>query len=701
MNPIKKTPSTQFANHVFSHAVMKQMLPKHIYDNIVSAANGSENINSTYLDTIAHAMKEWAISFGATHFTHWFQPLTGMSAEKHDAFINLETSDTIIENFSGKELIQGEPDASSFPSGGLRNTHEARGYTAWSPSSPVFLWKLGNSLTLTIPSIFYSWTEHALDSKIPLLRSDKKLSCAVLRLLNLINVKASSVFSTLGIEQEYFIIDKSLRDLRADLVLLGRTVFGASPAKAQELQDHYFGAIKERVMLYMQEFEERALELGIPVRTRHNEVAPAQHEIAPIFEKTSLAIDHNLLLMELMRQVAEKHDLSVLLHEKPFAKINGSGKHCNWSLSTDTGINLLDPTETPENNLTFLILVTAVLHAVDKHAELLRASIGSLGNDSRLGGHEAPPAIISVYLGSAMEAFLDNIEKEGTHTSSKKAQFNIDISGIPTLSKDHADRNRTSPFAFTGNKFEFRAVGASANPSLAITTLNAIVAESLNEILDKITCSLTQEKQAHNELSKYVIPIIQSYLKNSKRVRFSGDNYSLLWQEEAKRRGLACHKNALSAFEIFHHQKTHLLFKDIFSKNELLSRYSILKDTYINALNIQTRLMLELFNTQILPACLNYQKMFAKSLLSLKDLGLSSSLQTQRLKELLLAIDDAIENANLLISYFHNKENDLNFIISKLIPSSELLRKKVDLLEQIVDDKKWPLPKYREMLFII
>lgn len=515
----KISPSDLFGSHVFTRKIMQQMLPREIYKNIINAMEGSEKIRPEYADTIAVAMKEWATALGATHYSHWFQPLTGASAEKHDSFIDWKTSDEVIEKFSGKQLLQGEPDASSFPSGGLRSTYEARGYTGWDPTSSVFVWQGGDGLTLCIPSIFFSWTGDVLDTKIPLLRSDKKINDALLRVLKLTGIPAQFVFSTLGCEQEYFVIDRGLRNLRPDIVLTGRTVFGAASPKGQELQDHYFGSVKDRILSYMQDFETAALRLGIPVKTRHNEVAPAQHEVAPVFEKSSAAVDHNILLMELMRQIAAKHQLSCLIHEKPFQGLNGSGKHCNWSLSTDTGINLLDPTETPGQSLHFLILLTAILNAVHKHSALLRASIGSAANDFRLGGHEAPPAIISVYLGGEIEKILQNIEQKGSHSDvTAKNLYDLGLMVIPDLTKDNTDRNRTSPFAFTGNKFEFRAVGSSANTAFPMTVLNAVVAESVNLMMDEIEAKLDlkKSKPSLQKLGEAVIPVIRKYLKSSR-----------------------------------------------------------------------------------------------------------------------------------------------------------------------------------------
>jgi glutamine synthetase len=699
--------SEKFGAQVFNRTIMQKMLPKEIYVNVINAVEGREKIKPEYADTIALAMKEWAINLGATHYSHWFQPLTGASAEKHDAFIDWSAPDKVIEKFSGKQLIQGEPDASSFPSGGLRSTYEARGYTGWDPTSPVFVWKAGDGVTLCIPSVFFSWTGEVLDAKIPLLRSEKKLNDAVLRLLKLTGIEAHQVYTTLGLEQEYFVIDRAWRSLRPDLLLIGRTVFGANPPKGQELQDHYFGSVKDRILSYMADFEHTAFMLGIPVKTRHNEVAPAQHEVAPVFEKSSAAIDHNILLMELMRQTAAKHQLACLLHEKPFKDINGSGKHSNWSISTDTGINLLDPSETPENNIHFLILITAILNAVYEHSALLRAAIGSAANDYRLGGHEAPPAIISVYLGNDLEGVLDNIAEKGSHTrTGSNLKYDLGLVVVPELTKDNTDRNRTSPFAFTGNKFEFRAVGSSSSPALPITVLNAIVADSVNRILDEVEENLKNHKKPSKaELVEAVLPVIRKYLKHSKGVRFHGDNYSQAWVQEAKRRGLPNITKSVHAFEALVDKKTVAAFQGILQKNELQSRYEILTDIYINNIKIEAKLMIDMFRTQILPAAIRYQRDLADSL---EEIGSKAApRQNKLLNELTKGIEAALKNldavedvleASLKIESLEKRGVAFG---EKVSEKCDDLRESVDHLETLVDDAYWPLPKYRELLFLV
>lgn len=711
LNDLKTAGSSEtFGINVFNRSVMQKMLPKEVYKNVLQAIEGKEKIRPEFADTIAAAIKEWAISKGATHYSHWFQPLTGASAEKHDAFIDWNAPDQMLEKFNGKQLIQGEPDASSFPSGGLRSTYEARGYTGWDPTSPIFIWEGGDGVTLCIPSVFFSWTGDVLDQKIPLLRSDRKIHDASMRLLNLLGIPASYVNSTLGCEQEYFVIDRAWRNLRPDLVLAGRTVFGAESPKGQELQDHYFGAVKDRILCFMQDFENAALKLGIPVKTRHNEVAPAQHEVAPVFERSSLAVDHNILLMELMRQIAVKHDLACLLHEKPFDGLNGSGKHCNWSLATDTGINLLDPTDIPENNLNFLILITAILKAIHDHSALLRASIASASNDFRLGGHEAPPAIISVYLGEELEAVLQNIEEKGAHMrASKKNKYDLGIPVTPDFTKENTDRNRTSPFAFTGNKFEFRAVGSSANPSFPMTVLNVIVAESLNGILDEIEQALSEKPAAKKNLLEVALPVVRKYLKASRDIRFAGDNYSEEWSKEAKRRKLPIIKKSIDAFEALKIGKTIKAFQGILTEQELHSRYEILVETYCHSVNIETKLMLDIARSQILPAAIQHQKDLATSLTGYVGIIRSAKGIKGQVKilnslsttiEKFIAAIDRVSAAQTKAAAIKKLEQRGQAFCYKVLPECEALRIIVDNLEIHINDAIWPLPKYREILFI-
>ncbi len=704
----KRASSENFGLHVFNRSVMQKMLPHDIYKNVICAQDGQEKIKPEFADSIAVAMKEWAISLGATHFTHWFQPLTGASAEKHDSFIEWMAPDKMIEKFIGKQLIQGEPDASSFPSGGLRSTYEARGYTGWDPTSYVFVWKEGNSVTLYIPSIFFSWTGDVLDSKIPLHRSEKKLSEQILRLLKLTGIKAKRCFTTVGLEQEYFAIDRFLRDLRPDILLAGRCVFGASSSKGQELQDHYFGSVKERILCFMDDFERAALKLGIPVKTRHNEVAPAQYEVAPVVERATLAIDHNIQLMELMRKIALKHDLACLLHEKPFHDLNGSGKHCNWSIATDTGINLLDPSDTPEENLNFLILLTSILHAVYEHAELLRASIGSFSNDARLGGHEAPPAIISVYLGETIEKMLNDIEEHGFHKrNSKKNKYDLGILVLPDLTRDYTDRNRTSPFAFTGNKFEFRALGSSQSAAMSVTVLNASTASSLKNILDEIEKNLQGKGKTHNDLIEAIVSVIRKYLKISKNIRFSGDNYSEKWIKEAKDKKLLNIQKSIDAIPAFLSNKTKKIFSGILNEHELKSRYDIFTEHYSHHVNIETNLMIEMFKTMILPVAMKQEKMMAKTILNCKAAGVKNlKEQKEHLNRFSQIVEKAIKVCKDL-EIEQKKAEKVSFdkraklFCTKILPIHQEFRKLVDEIESIVDDNSWPLPKYRELLFLL
>lgn len=708
-NPDKSKTSENFGSNVFHLREMKKTLPKEIYQNVLNAYNGKETLKEEYANAIAIAIKEWALSHGATHYCHWFQPLTGASAEKHDSFIDWTGPSEVIEKFSGNQLIQGEPDASSFPSGGLRSTYEARGYTSWDPTSPPFIWEGGDGKTLCIPSVFFSWTGDVLDFKIPFLRSEKKINDAAVRLLNLMGIETESVASTLGLEQEYFVIDRTLAILRPDLLLTGRTLFGASPSKGQELQDHYFGAVKDRILSFMCDFENAAIKLGIPVKTRHNEVAPAQYEVAPIYEKGSAAIDHNILLMEIMRQTAEKHRLCCLLHEKPFAGLNGSGKHMNWSLLADNRLNLFSPSETPENNLHFLVLITAVLRGIHQHAGLLRASVGSAHNDHRLGGHEAPPAIMSVYLGEELEEVLHDIETTGNHIrKTKKGKVSLGIPSLLDLPKDTSDRNRTSPFAFTGNKFEMRALGASANPSFSATVLNAAVAESLNLILDEIESSLEKKNPTKEEILKTTINVIRKHLKVSLPIRFSGDNYTAEWAKEAKKRKIPNIAKSTYAFETLLTQETKHLFNGILTDAELKSRYEILLEHYSQHTNIEAKTLIELYRTSILPAALKMQTETASAIIELKKID--GKFPSKEQKKLLHHLSHLIE-LSLTLSQTLEKERSeaeklplikmAKAFCGSVAEQMESLRKIIDELEQTVDDRFWIFPKYRELLYLL
>jgi glutamine synthetase len=662
---------------------------------------GKTRFDASYADAIAEGLKNWALHNGAHAYTHWFQPLTNSTAEKHDSFLSWdENFRTAIDRFRGKELLFGEPDASSFPSGGLRSTHQSRGYTAWDPASLPFLWETAEGRTLCLPSLFYSWKGDALDHKIPLLRSDQKLRTAVMRLLSLCKIKAGSVFSTLGIEQEYFLIDQSLYASRPDLLLAGRTVFGAAPSKGQELEDHYLGAMKEHVMAFIRLFEEEALQLGIPIKTRHNEVAPSQYETAPLFEKASIAADHNLALMEVMRQSAAKLGLVCLFHEKPFAKFNGSGKHNNWSLATDTGLNLLDP---KGNSFVFLILLTAIVRAVHEHAGLLRASIASAGNDHRLGASEAPPSILSIFLGDSLQKIVQEIIQDKPISASMARKIDIGLEHLPLHDTDASDRNRTSFFAFTGNKFEFRAVGASASSAFAISILNAIVADSLELLIDGIEGELKDQKECSLEIA---LPILKKYLKIASVVLFDGDAYSVEWREEAQNRGLLNIQHSFHAYDKLRKPKSVRVLEGVMSEQELESRFEVFVEQYAKTISIESNLMLELFLTQILPAVERDLHRRLELLQSGKAVGISSPIQRKLIDEINAGLEDAFSLAEE-ISELKRQSSDFGWeakakVYCELVaPKMEKMRKRVDALECLVEDHLWPMPKYRELLFHI
>jgi glutamine synthetase len=689
-----------FGQETFHRGIMEKMLPRNVWMNLKEAIEGKGKLNPSHAQTIADAMKDWAVKNGATHFCHWFLPQTGLAAEKHDAFVDWNSRGELIEKFSGKQLMRGEPDASSFPSGGLRSTSEARGYTVWDPTSLPFLWEMGGTKVLCQPSIYFSWTGKALDMKIPLMRSDAKLNQAALRLLNLFEIEASSVFSTLGCEQEFFLIDRAFYLLRPDLILTGRSLCGASPAKGQELEDHYFGTIKERIGAFMVDLEQRAYALGIPLKTRHAEVAPAQFEFAPLFERASVAVDHNILLMELMRQIATQYNLACLFHEKPFARMNGSGKHCNWSLATDTGLNLLDPNQ-PQ--LLFLIMLTAVIYAIHDYSTLLRASIATPGNDHRLGGHEAPPAIISVYLGESLERWLNSIEEDRAHQSKTGQSLDLGIPPIPDVLLDETDRNRTSPFAFTGNKFEFRAVGSSQNCALPISVLNVIVASSLNQIIDEIEKGM-MKKKPFKDVS---LDVVRKFLKASRAVRFSGDGYSASWRKEAKKRKLPMIEKSLHAFAEFLIPKSIKVFEGVLSKQELESRVEIMTERYCKILNIEACLLHEMFQTQIFPVALEFQKNVAESIKHVSETGHSLSVsQTSLIKKISQQVSLAIDQIHSMEKERQKAsqlplERKAEAYCEQVFEKMETARKTIDGLEEIIDDRLWPLPKYREMLHIL
>lgn len=683
---------------------MKEFLSKDAYLVIANSIEKNEPIPRDMAEQVASAMKAWAISKGGTHYTHWFQPLTGTTAEKHDAFFEPTADGKAIETFSGDALAQQEPDASSFPSGGLRNTFEARGYTAWDPSSPAFI--MGR--TLCIPTVFVSYTGEALDYKVPLLKALTALDKAAVDVCHYFDKSIERVNATLGIEQEYFLVDIALFNARPDLYLTGRTLFGHMSAKNQQLEDHYFGSIPERVYAYMQDLEIESLQLGIPLKTRHNEVAPSQFECAPVFEEINLAIDHNQLLMDLMDRVAIRHNFKVLLHEKPYAGINGSGKHNNWSMITNTGRNLLSPGKTPKNNLMFLTFFVNTIKAVHDHADLLRASIASVNNDHRLGANEAPPAIISIFLGSQLSDVLDEIE---TSRISKKIKDDAllwqGIPKIPQILKDNTDRNRTSPFAFTGNKFELRAVGSSANSAYPMTILNLIMAEQLKKFKFDVDRLLRKGEKKDVAL----LMVIKKYIRESKTIRFEGNGYSPDWEKEAEARGLSNFKTTPKALDALLSEKSAILFEDssVFSVREAHARHEVLLESFYKKLQIEARVIGELVTNVIIPTAINYQSKLVENVRGLKDIGLDSSTYAAQL-DIITKIAEHVNFIKSNVGYMvaeRKQANSIEDIRAKAIAYDEKVRAfftpiryHVDKLEQLIDDSMWPLPKFRELLFI-
>ncbi len=708
--PIKKV-SDYFGENTFSIPTMRKHISKSTFAAFKRWMTEGITINLEQANEIANAMKDWAISKGASYYTHWFQPMTGLTAEKHDSFIAPVGPGKVVEKFSGSKLIQGEPDASSFPSGGIRATFEARGYTAWDPSSPAFIIESKLGKTLCIPTIFISYHGAALDKKLPLLRSDEALNKAAINLLQLFGRKdVKKVFSTCGPEQEYFLIDKNYYNLRQDLVMTGRTLVGAPSPKGQQLEDQYFGSIKERVLNFMFEVAEEAYKLGIPVMTRHNEVAPHQYEFAPVFEESNIAADHNQLLMELMKKVALRHNLVCLLHEKPFAGINGSGKHLNWSLADDKGNNLLNPGETPEGNLQFLAILAAVLRAVYIHADLLRASVALAGNEHRLGANEAPPAIMSVFLGEQLTSILNGIEKGARSKISRRDIIDLGLARLPKFNKDTTDRNRTSPFAFTGNKFEFRAVGSSQNISTPITILNTIIAESLDYVAEKI------KKSAQGKgFNSTVLQVVAQIIKETKDIRFEGNNYSQEWIKEARTRGLANVASTYAALGALTKKENTALFQryKVLSGEELVARYHIWVHMYNLTLEIEANTLNEMVNASIVPAGFKYQKLLSDNLavlMALKKGGTkinnaALSDQKEHLNEVVSKIYYVRRNANDMIRLLEkakemDNERRARLYFKELKPLMEHIRKHADVLERVVSDDSWDLPKYRELLFI-
>lgn len=700
-----------FGENVFTLKTAREFLSDEAYKSLSASVKSGKRIDRSMANQISSGIRQWAEAKGVTHYTHWFQPLTGTTAEKHDSFFTLKGDGTAIEEFDGGALIQQEPDASSFPSGGLRATFEARGYTAWDPSSPAFILETGSGKTLCIPTIFVSYTGELLDYKGPLLKSLESLNKNAVEVCNYFDKNVTRVTATLGWEQEYFVVDEALFNARPDLVLSGRTVFGHSPAKGQQLEDHYFGSIPERVYAFMRDFETESYKLGIPLRTRHNEVAPAQFECAPIFEEVSIAVDHNSLLMDVMDRVARRHNLRVLMHEKPFAGINGSGKHNNWSMATDTGVNLLAPGKTPKTNLMFLTFFVNVIRAVDTYADLLRACIASAGNDHRLGANEAPPAIISVFVGKYLSEVLDAVEKRVTDKFDEQdeAILKLDLhKSIPELLLDNTDRNRTSPFAFTGNKFEFRAVGSSANCANAMTVLNSIMAETLSRFKKEVDALI--EKGDKKEIA--IMHVLQQYISESKKVLFEGDGYSEAWAQEAERRGLPNVKTTPQALDAMVTKKAKELFEStgVYNHAELEARHEIELEKYIKKVQIEGRIMGELCTSHILPGAIKYQNILINNIKGLKEIGVDKSAyanQLQILEKISLHINKVSDLVEQMIEARKKANNTQGTRAMAIAYCDEVkgkyfddIRYHVDKLELLVDDASWYLPKYRELLFL-
>src|SRR5271163_299963 len=684
-----------FGANVFSASVQRHRLPKHVYRALQRTFASGEALDATIADQVAQAMKEWAMEKGATHYTHWFQPLTGSTAEKHDSFYGPDGEGNAIAEFSGKELIQGEPDASSFPSGGVRSTFEARGYTAWDPTSPAFVLENPNGTLLCIPTAFTSWTGEALDNKIPLLRSMDALSSAAVSALELLGIDdAKHVFTTTGCEQEYFLIDEQYFFERPDLVTTGRTLFGAKPPKGHELDDHYFGSIPERVLAYMLDVELQLAKLGVPIKTRHNEVAPNQFEVAPIFENSNVGSDHQMLTMQILQNTARRYGLVCLLHEKPFAGVNGSGKHNNWSMGTDTGANLLDPGDTPSENLSFLFFCSAVIQAVNQHQELLRASIASAGQDHRLGANEAPPAIISIFLGTDLEKVFTAIEAGKVQPSKPGSFLGLGTPVLPALPLHGGDRNRTSPFAFTGNKFEFRALGSNASPAFPNTVLNTIVSESVDELTDKLKSAL---KASGATLEKAVTSVVKEVWAANKQIVFDGDGYSDEWQAEAAKRGLLNLRTTPDALPAMIDKSTVALFKKykVLSKRELESRFEVAAEQYSTLLNIEGETAATIARTMLLPAAVRYISELKAA--ALEELVSSTTALTEELVFSVLKLEDANLDEN---QPDDSAQKWAEYMRDTVIPAMDDVREVADRLEKLVADDLWPLPKYSEMLFI-
>ncbi len=693
-----------YGQNVFTISKMRECLPKSVFRNLKQVMDNGGDLSRQDADVVAKAMKDWAMENGATHYTHWFQPLTGITAEKHDSFISTPDEEgRMVTAFSGKDLIKGEPDASSFPSGGLRSTFEARGYTAWDVTSPAFLKESGTGKTLCIPTVFCSYTGEALDKKTPLLRSMEAINEQALRIMRLFgDTTATRVTSSTGAEQEYFLVDKDKYLKRPDLIFTGRTLFGAPAPKGQEMEDHYFGVIRERVGEYMKDLNEELWKLGVPAKTQHNEVAPAQHELAPIYETANLAADHNQLVMEAMKRVADHHGLRCLLHEKPFDGVNGSGKHNNWSLTSDTGVNLIDPGDSPERNVRFLLVLSCILKAVDRHADLLRQSASDVGNDLRLGANEAPPAVVSVFLGRQLEDVVRQLVETGTAENHiEGGVLHTGVSTLPDIAKDATDRNRTSPFAFTGNKFEFRMVGSADSIAGSTTILNTIVAEAFCEAADVLEKAENFEAAVHD--------LIKTNLTEHQRIVFDGDGYSEAWIEEAARRGLPNIPSMIEAADVLITDKAVELFSQfgIFTRAELESRREIIYETYAKTVNIEALTMIDMAERQIIPACMKYERDLAETILAVQQAGVVFRAEKDKLQK----IADEIEHAQTALDALREVENtaaalpdgkERAFYYKDAVkPAMEALRKPCDLLESYVDKEAWPFPTYEDLMFEI
>ena len=688
----------------FSGDVMLRYLQPEVYKSLLETIKASKPLDPAIANSVADAMKEWAIDYGCTHYTHWFQPLTGATAEKHDSFLE-PTDSGAIAVFSGDMLIRGEPDASSFPSGGIRDTWEARGYTAWDPTSPAFIMPNEEGGTLCIPTAFVSWTGEALDKKTPLLRSIDAVNEQAKRILQIFGMQAARVITTLGLEQEYFLVDEAFVANRSDLLICGRTLIGAPPPKGHQLDDHYFGKIPERVLAFMDDAEQQLYELGIPVKTRHNEVAPGQYEIAPTYENANVASDHQMLLMEVLKATAEAHGFKCLLHEKPFAGVNGSGKHNNWSIATDTGKNLLSPGKEPQSNMQFLTFLCAVIRAVDLHADLLRASVASAANDHRLGANEAPPAIISIFLGEMLSDVLDQIESDESRNTRDGGILDLGASTMPDLERDSGDRNRTSPFAFTGNKFEFRAVGSTSTIAWPNTILNTIIAESLDYIATRLEATLAGST-SQEQRDTAVRLLLQEVLRDHRKVVFDGDNYSQAWHDEAERRGLPNLKTAPDAFPALVSEKALHLFEqyNVLSNRELKAREEVMLETYCTKVSIEARTLIQMLSTQVLPAALRYQSELAGIVTASHAVSINCSRTTGRLNDISNYTEDLQKSLEALCQAVDKEHTSALakaiFIRDVLLPEMLQSRNISDKLEAMIPDDIWPLPSYTEMLFI-